>query len=395
MDDGGSSGTPSYSDSVEENRFKNQAAAAVQSAAPAAKPKKSVLKISHKSIVEDQVAEKQAAAAAAQAALAKQREQERAFAAQQAEEAAAAAARASAQYNAIEDRKLAGQAAAAQNVIDNAREDRKLMNQANAAVSEQRSQASAEYNAIEDRKLAGQAAAATPATPSPMSEKEDEASGGGVAEESEPETEDITMGEVQDNTDATDRALTGSEEEIQSDDDVSTDEGEIAGSSEESEEAIVVGTEGGSVLDASAEGVSNEVYTVVRGDTLIGIAHRYGTDYKTLARLNDIDNPNLILPGQTIKLPAASAGGFGGEGSADGSEYTVVAGDTLSGIAEKHGTDYRSLAGINGIENPDLILPGQKIQFSDPLAGGGMVSTSNDDAGVASPINLTGFTDQP
>jgi LysM repeat protein len=90
LDDGGSSGTPSYSDSVEENRFKNQAAAATKSAAPAAAPKKSVLKVNHKAMVEDQAAEKQAAAAA-QAAFAKQREQERAFAAQQAEEAAAAA----------------------------------------------------------------------------------------------------------------------------------------------------------------------------------------------------------------------------------------------------------------------------------------------------------------
>ena len=40
------------------------------------------------------------------------------------------------------------------------------------------------------------------------------------------------------------------------------------------------------------------VYTVVRGDTLIGIARRYGTTAEELARINDIENPSLILPGQ-------------------------------------------------------------------------------------------------
>ena len=216
---------------------------------------------------------------------------------------------------------------------------------------------------------------ATPADPSPMSEEDDaEVMGDSELVEDENIVEEGTF------------AI---------DEEMSNDDPAIAGMVEVSEDVLVTEADGGSVLDASVDGTNNEAYTVAKGDTLSDIAHRYGTDYKTLARLNDIDNPNLILPGQTIKLPAASAGGFGGEGSADGSEYTVVAGDTLSGIAEKHGTDYRSLAGINGIENPDLILPGQKIQFSDPLAGGGMVSTSNDDAGVASPINLTGFTDQP
>ena len=41
--------------------------------------------------------------------------------------------------------------------------------------------------------------------------------------------------------------------------------------------------------------------------------------------------------------------------------YIVKSGDTLSGIANKYGTTYQKLASDNGISNPNLIYPGQKI----------------------------------
>ena len=44
--------------------------------------------------------------------------------------------------------------------------------------------------------------------------------------------------------------------------------------------------------------------------------------------------------------------------------YTVQSGDTLSGIAAKYGTSYQHLARINGIENPNLIYVGQKIKVN-------------------------------
>lgn len=43
-------------------------------------------------------------------------------------------------------------------------------------------------------------------------------------------------------------------------------------------------------------------YTVRKGDTLAGIASRYGTTYKHLAQINGIKNPNLIYPGQRIRV---------------------------------------------------------------------------------------------
>lgn len=51
---------------------------------------------------------------------------------------------------------------------------------------------------------------------------------------------------------------------------------------------------------------SETVYTVKRGDTLSGIAKKYGTTYQKLAAYNGISNPNIIRVGQKIKIPGAA-----------------------------------------------------------------------------------------
>jgi GH25 family lysozyme M1 (1,4-beta-N-acetylmuramidase) len=47
---------------------------------------------------------------------------------------------------------------------------------------------------------------------------------------------------------------------------------------------------------------TQKTYTVKKGDTLSGIASKYGTTYQELAKKNGIKNPNLIYPGQVIKI---------------------------------------------------------------------------------------------
>ena len=39
-----------------------------------------------------------------------------------------------------------------------------------------------------------------------------------------------------------------------------------------------------------------------------------------------------------------------------------MSGDTLSGIADKYGTTYQEIAEMNGIINPNLIYPGQCLR---------------------------------
>ena len=54
----------------------------------------------------------------------------------------------------------------------------------------------------------------------------------------------------------------------------------------------------------ACENVSNEpiTYVVKKGDTLSAIANRYGTTYQKIASDNGISNPNLIYPGQKLVI---------------------------------------------------------------------------------------------
>lgn len=97
----------------------------------------------------------------------------------------------------------------------------------------------------------------------------------------------------------------------------------------------------------------NKTYTVKKGDTLSGIASRFGTDYRLLAAKNGISNPDKIYPGQVITI----------KGGSRHQHYTVKRGDTLSKIASEHGTNYHHLAQLNGISNPNKIYAGQVIRI--------------------------------
>ena len=94
-------------------------------------------------------------------------------------------------------------------------------------------------------------------------------------------------------------------------------------------------------------------HVVQYGETLSSIAYQYGTNYQTLAALNGLTNPNLIYPGQILKV----------NGSVISNVYTVQYGDNLSSIAAKLGTTYQILAVLNGLANPNLIYPGQNLNY--------------------------------
>lgn len=56
-------------------------------------------------------------------------------------------------------------------------------------------------------------------------------------------------------------------------------------------------------LDMKNDKPSTSAYIVKQGDTLSAIARKYNTTYQVLAEYNGISNPNLIYPGQVIKIP--------------------------------------------------------------------------------------------
>lgn len=101
-------------------------------------------------------------------------------------------------------------------------------------------------------------------------------------------------------------------------------------------------------------------YTVKPGDSFWGIAQSQlgdGSRYKELAEYNGMSPADTIYAGQVLKIPKDGAA------PAQDTVYTVKAGDTLSGIAAKYGTTYQALAEYNGLSNPNVIYPGQTIKI--------------------------------
>ena len=93
-------------------------------------------------------------------------------------------------------------------------------------------------------------------------------------------------------------------------------------------------------------------YVIQSGDTLSEIAARYNTTVDELVELNGIDNPDLIYPGNEIIVKAGSSR----DDDCD-VVYQVRPGDTLSEIAARYNTTVGRLVEVNGIDNPDLIYP--------------------------------------
>ena len=99
------------------------------------------------------------------------------------------------------------------------------------------------------------------------------------------------------------------------------------------------------------------VYTVRRGDNLWNISRKYGTTVQEIVQLNNISNPNLIFPGQRLKIPKAS------NVSNKSVYYTVRRGDSLWRISRLYGVSVRYLANLNNIRNPNLIYVGQILKI--------------------------------
>ena len=111
------------------------------------------------------------------------------------------------------------------------------------------------------------------------------------------------------------------------------------------------------VNQAYASSSSYQTYIVKSGDTLSGIGSKFGVSYQKIAADNNISNPNLIHPGQVLKIYTDQPQQPVYE------TYIVKSGDTLSEIAQQFGTTVDKIAKDNGINNVNLITIGQKLKI--------------------------------
>ncbi|NLP36676.1 MAG: LysM peptidoglycan-binding domain-containing protein [Firmicutes bacterium] len=96
-------------------------------------------------------------------------------------------------------------------------------------------------------------------------------------------------------------------------------------------------------------------YTVVRGDTLSKIAAVYGVSLQELIRINEIKNPNIIYPGQVLKL---KIGGEAMVSKTPAATYTLRQGETVWTVAKRYNVDTNAVLRANGITDPKKLRAG-------------------------------------
>lgn len=126
-------------------------------------------------------------------------------------------------------------------------------------------------------------------------------------------------------------------------------------------------------------------YSVESGDTLSRIARKNNTSVNELVSLNNIADPNFIKIGQKLILPQqqiqSKPADLPTEEKENKNVYRIKSGDTLGKIAKRYGTSVNTLASINNIKDPNLIIVNQELQLPQnyreekPLAKEEWVST--------------------
>ncbi|MGN8050500.1 LysM peptidoglycan-binding domain-containing protein [Curtobacterium sp. 22159] len=107
-------------------------------------------------------------------------------------------------------------------------------------------------------------------------------------------------------------------------------------------------------------------YTVRQGDTVSGIAARFGLSAQEVLVRNGLGWNTIIHPGQTLHLastPAVTtAAATRSSTTSTTGSYHVKQGDTVSGIASRVGVSTTALLSANKLSKRSVIYPGQTLR---------------------------------
>ena len=101
-------------------------------------------------------------------------------------------------------------------------------------------------------------------------------------------------------------------------------------------------------VKANAQNVTSSTYVVQPGDTLRGIANKTGAGSQIIAIANGLVEPYVIHPGQRLKITG-------------GRYHTVNTGETGIAISRAYGAPWSEVVALNALEEPYILRVGQKL----------------------------------
>lgn len=107
-----------------------------------------------------------------------------------------------------------------------------------------------------------------------------------------------------------------------------------------------------------AAGTAHTSYTVEPGDALGEIAQRHGTSASVLLGENELTDPDHILVGSTLRIPDGSGT----------THHVVRSGQSLSGIADRYGVSVSRLVEWNGLPDANRVWSGTRLSVAGPAA---------------------------
>lgn len=135
------------------------------------------------------------------------------------------------------------------------------------------------------------------------------------------------------------------------------------------------------IVAAGSAPAQTTLHEVRDGDTMYGIARRYNVSVDALLVTNEIEAPELLLPGTVLTIP---------------NQYRVQKGDTLYSIARRYETTVAALQDLNDLSDQTIIV-GDYLRVPAPAesAPGDAASTiTAEDAGDSGP-DPDATADQP
>jgi N-acetylmuramoyl-L-alanine amidase len=116
-------------------------------------------------------------------------------------------------------------------------------------------------------------------------------------------------------------------------------------------------------------------YTVAPGDTLTGIAQEHGSTVAEIAAANGLGSGNHIVAGQELTLPEPPP--------PPPVLHVVAPGDTLSALGKRHGVPVAAIAEASGISADAVLLVGRQLVIPRTAGGHTRSATAADGGGDA------------